>query len=288
MNFIYHILIMSGIYIILCLSLNLMVGYGGLFNIGHGAFYGIGAYVCALLTVKAHMPFPWDLMISGVITGLFGVILGFPVLRLKNDYLALCTFGFGVVMYTIFNNWVEVTSGPQGIAGIPKPSIFSYSIHSLSSYLILVYVIVLFAFFILQRIVNSPFGKSLIAIREDQTAALAAGKNIAQIKIIVFSVGAFFAGLAGNLYVRYISIADPSAFVTDESFLIFTMVVFGGMASMKGSVLGALVLVLFPEMLRFIGIPSFYAAQIRRMLFGFLLVLVILKRPQGLLGKYKF
>ncbi len=288
MNFVYHVLIMSGIYMILCLSLNLMVGYGGLFNIGHGAFYGIGAYVAAILTVKMGFSFPLDLLLSGVITGLFGMIVGFPALRLKGDYLALCTFGFGVVMHTIFNNWVAVTRGPQGIVGIPRPSIFSLPLTSLPSYLLLVAIVVGISFFVLARVVDSPFGKSLMAIREDQMAALAAGKNIAQIKIIVFCVGAFFAGIAGNLYVHYISIADPSAFTTDESFLVFTMVVFGGMASMRGSALGAFVLVIFPELLRFIGIPSFYAAQIRRMLFGFLLVLVILKRPQGLLGKYRF
>jgi len=288
MNFFFHILIMSGIYMILCMSLNLMVGYGGLFNIGHGAFYGIGAYVGALLTMKGNAPFPLDMLLSGVIAGFFGIVIGFPALRLKGDYLALCTFGFGVVMFTIFNNWVAVTRGPQGIAGVSRPTLFSFEISSLLSYSILVGIIVGISFFILERIVDSPFGKSLMAIREDEIAALAAGKNIAQIKVVVFCVGSFFAGLAGNVYVHYMSIADPSAFATDESFLVFIMVVFGGMASMKGSILGAFVLVLFPEALRFIGIPSFYAAQIRRMLFGFLLILVILKRPQGLLGKYSF
>jgi branched-chain amino acid transport system permease protein len=288
MNFAFHILIMAGIYMILCLSLNLMVGYGGLFNIGHGAFYGIGAYVGALAALRLNIPFPLDMLLSGVITALFGIAIGFPALRLKGDYLALCTFGFGVVMYTVFNNWLDVTGGPQGIAGVPRPSLLSIPITTLPAYLILVAVLVGISFFILNRIVDSPFGKSLMAIREDQTAALAAGKNIARIKIITFCLGAFFAGIAGNLYVHYISIADPTAFPTDESFLIFIMVVFGGMASMRGSILGAFILVIFPELLRFIGIPSFYAAQIRRMLFGFLLVIVIIKRPQGVLGKYKF
>jgi len=191
-------------------------------------------------------------------------------------------------MHTIFLNWVAVTRGPMGIPGILRPSILSLSLHSLPAYLLLVVAIVGLSTFIINRIVDSPFGKSLMAIREDEVAALAAGKNIAQIKVLVFSVGAFFAGIAGNLYVHYISLADPSAFTTDESFLIFSMVVFGGMASIKGSILSAFILVLFPELLRFLGIPSFYAAQIRRMLFGLLLILVILKRPQGLVGRYKF
>jgi branched-chain amino acid transport system permease protein len=164
MNFVYHVLIMSGIYMILCLSLNLMVGYGGLFNIGHGAFYGIGAYVAAILTVKMSVSFPLDLLLSGVITGLFGVVVGFPALRLKGDYLALCTFGFGVVMHTIFNCWVAVTRGPQGIVGVPRPSLFSTP-DSLPSYLLLVAVVVASrsSFW---RGSGFSFGKSLMAIRE--------------------------------------------------------------------------------------------------------------------------
>lgn len=288
MNFVYHVFIMSGIYMILCISLNLLIGFGGLFNIGHGAFYGIGAYVGALLTVNANIPFPLDMLVSAIAAGLFGIVVGFPSLRLKGDYLALSTFGFAVVMYTIFNNWMEVTRGPLGIPGVPRPSILCLHFDSLPSYLLLVGVLVGASAFVLHRIVDSPFGKSLMAIREDETAALAAGKNVAQIKVFVFCVGAFFAGIAGNLYVHYIGLADPSAFNTDESFLIFSMVIFGGMASIRGSILSAFILVLFPDLLRFVGIPSFYAAQIRRMLFGFLLVVVILKRPQGLLGSYKF
>lgn len=288
MDFIYHILIMCGIYSILCVSLNLLIGYGGLFNISHGAFYGIGAYVGALIIVNTGIPFPLDMLICGIITAFFGLLIGFPSLRLKGDYLALSTYAFAVVIYTIMNNWIAVTKGPMGIVGIPKPSIFSFQISSLPSYLILVAVTVLISIFIINRIVDSPFGKSLMAIREDETAALAAGKNISQIKIIVFCVGAFFAGIAGNLYVRYIGIADPSGFNIDESFILISMVIFGGLASIKGSILGAFLLVLFPELLRVIGIPGFYAAQIQRAIFGFLILIIIIKRPQGLLGKHKF
>lgn len=288
MDFVLHVLIMCGIYMILCLSLNLLVGFGGLFNVGHGAFYGIGAYIGALVMIHWKLPFPIELLMSALTAGLFGIVLGFPSLRLKGDYLALSTFGFAVVMYTVFMNWVPVTRGPMGIPGVLRPQILFIKFHSLAAYLVLVAIMVAISAFILHRIVASPFGKSLMAIREDEIAALAAGKNVALIKVLVFSVGAFFAGIAGNLYVHYISLADPSAFTTDESFLVFSMVVFGGMASLKGSILSAFVLVLFPEVLRFIGIPSFYAAQIRRMLFGFLLMIVIVKRPQGLLGTYKF
>ena len=288
MDFVFHLLIMCGIYMILCLSLNLLVGFGGLFNIGHAAFYGIGAYIGALITIHAKMPYLLEMLASGAVAGFFGAIVAFPALRLKGDFLALFTFGFGVVIYTIFNNWIPVTRGPMGIPGVLRPDIMSFRFDSLPSYLLLVFVIVCISAFIINRVVSSPFGKSLLAVREDETAAQAAGKDITQIKVLTFSVGAFFAGIAGNLYVHYMRLADPSAFTTDESFTIFSMVVFGGMASVRGSILGALILVLFPELLRFVGIPSFYAAQIRRMLFGFLLLFVMLKRPQGLFGTYKF
>lgn len=279
---------MCGIYSILCVSLNLLIGYGGLFNICHGAFYGIGAYVGALVVVNTNLPFPLDMLLSGIIASFFGLLIGFPSLRLKGDYLALSTYAFAVVIYTIMNNWIAVTKGPMGIVGISRPSIFSYEINSLQSYLSLVVVIVLISIFLMRRIVDSPFGKSLMAIREDETAALASGKNIAQIKVIIFCVGAFFAGIAGNLYVRYIGLADPTGFNIDESFLLISMVIFGGLASIRGSILGAFVLVIFPELLRMIGMPGFYAAQIQRAMFGFLILLIILKKPQGLLGKYKF
>lgn len=288
MDFVYHVLIMCGIYVILCVSLNLLVGFGGLFHVGHGAFYGIGAYVGALITIHGGMPFLLEMFVCGIVAGIFGFSVGFPALRVRGEYLALTTYGFALVMYTIFNNWISVTRGPMGIAGVPRPNILSLYFGSLSSYLILVIIVATICTFIMHRIVDSPFGKSLMAIREDETAALAAGKNISQIKLLIFCCGGFFAGIAGSLYVHYISLADPTSFTVDESFLIFSMVVFGGLGSIKGSILSAIILVMFPEVLRFLGIPSFYAAQVNRLLFGLLLILVILKRPQGLVGTYRF
>ena len=253
MDFVYHVLIMCGIYAILCASLNLLVGFGGLFNVGHGAFYGIGAYIGALIAAHVAIPFPLEILASGIGAGLFGIAIGFPSLRLKGEYLALTTYGFAVVMYTIFNNWIAVTRGPMGIPGVPRPKILFVHFNSLPLFLVLVFVSVCISIFILNRVVASPFGKSLMAIREDEIAALAAGKDVAQIKVLVFSLGAFFAGIAGNLFVHYISLADPSSFTTDESFLMFSMVVFGGMGSLRGSILSAIILVLFPEVLQVPG-----------------------------------
>jgi branched-chain amino acid transport system permease protein len=288
MDLIYHLLTMSGIYVILTLSLNLTVGYAGLFNLGQGAFFGIGAYTAALLSIKLGFPFLIEIPTTALVTGLLGMIIGVPALRLSGDYLALATFGLGVIVYTILNNWISFTGGPMGIPGIPRPTIFTLSFNSSASYMLLVTVFALLIIVFMNRLTRSAFGRVLLAIREDETATLAIGKNTSKFKILAFLVCAFIAGIAGSLYAHYISFVDPSSFTTAESFLIFSMVVFGGMESIPGSILGATTLILFPESLRLLGIPTFYAAQIRKMLYGLLLVIIILKRPQGLWGKYPF
>jgi branched-chain amino acid transport system permease protein len=279
---------MSCIYGILTLSLNLTVGYAGLFNVGQCAFFGIGAYAAALLSVKLGVPFLIEILLSALITGIFGSIIGIPALRLRGDYLALATFGFGVIVFTLFSNWVSFTGGPMGISGIPRPIIFTFSFNSLGQYTILSIVFLLINVICVKRLTKSAFGRVLRAIREDEVAALALGKNISKFKTLTFIVGSFFAGIAGSLYAHYISFIDPSSFTTAESFLIFSMVVFGGMESITGSILGAAVLILLPESLRLIGIPTFYAAQIRKIFYGLALVIIILKRPQGLLVKYSY
>jgi branched-chain amino acid transport system permease protein len=288
MNYVYHVMILCGIYIILVTSLNLIMGYGGMFNVGQVAFYGIGAYAGALLSVHAHLPFLLELVLSALITTSFVIVIAMPAIRLKGDYLAFSTYALGVVAYTVFNNWLSVTRGPMGIPGVRRPSIFSISFATLPMYLLLVAVIVAITLFVFYRITNSPYGKSIEAIREDEIAAAAAGKNTSLIKVTVFCVGAFFTGIAGNLYVHYIGIADPTGFTTTESFLLMAMVILGGSASIKGSIAGAVTLVIIPELLRFVGIPSFYAQQLRSIIYGVVLVVIIIVRPQGIFGKLRF
>jgi branched-chain amino acid transport system permease protein len=288
MNYVYHVMILCGIYVILVTSLNLIMGYGGMFNVGQIAFYGIGAYAGALLSVHAHLPYLLELLLSALIATAFVVIIVLPAIRLRGDYLAFSTYALGVVAYTVFNNWLGVTRGPMGIPGIPRPSIGPLSFASLPMFLLLVTVVVALTLFIFYRITHSPYGRSIEAIREDEIAAAAAGKNIPRIKVTVFCVGAFFTGIAGNLYVHYIGIADPTGFTTSESFLLMTMVIFGGSASLLGSVTGAIILVVIPEVLRFVGLPSFYAHQLRSIIYGVLLVVMIILRPQGMFGKLRF
>jgi branched-chain amino acid transport system permease protein len=288
MEYLLHILIITGIYIILTLSLNLVVGYTGLPALGHAAFSCVGAYTSALLALNLGVS-PWlGLLIGACVAALLGVVVGFPSLRLKGDYLALATFGLGVIVYSVAKNWVSLTRGPMGLPGIPGFSIFGFQISEIWQYLILVTLFVFLTYFVIGRVVNSPFGRILRGIREDELATLAMGKNVNSHKILVFVIGAFFAGIAGSLYAHYITFIDPSSFTVMESIIILLMVVFGGMGSLPGSFVGAAILVIFPELLRFIGMPSAIAAPLRQMIYGLLLIVLMIKRPQGILGRYKW
>jgi len=288
MEYLLHILVITGIYIILTLSLNLVIGYTGLASLGHIAFACVGAYTSSLLALNCGIS-PWLGLVAGVcVAAVLGVVVGFPSLRLKGDYLALATFGLGVIVYSVAKNWVSVTRGPMGLPGIPGFSLFGFELSAAWSYLILVVSFVLLTLFVIKRVVNSPFGRVLRGIREDEVAALAMGKNTNNYKILVFVIGAIFAGIAGSLYAHYITFIDPSSFTVTESITILLMVVFGGMGSLSGSFVGAAVLVILPELLRFLGMPSSVAAPLRQMIYGLLLVVLMLKRPQGIIGKYKF
>ena len=288
MDYILHILVMTGIYIILTMSLNLVVGYTGLAALGHAAFSCVGAYVSALLALNYGIS-PWlGLPIGACAAAVLGVFIGAPSLRLKGDYLAIATFGLGVIIYSVAKNWVSLTRGPMGLPGIPGFTIFGWQVSAVWAYLLLVAAFVWLTWFVMNRVVNSPFGRILRGIREDEVAALAMGKNVDKYKIVVFVIGAFFAGIAGSLYAHYITFIDPSSFNVMESITILLMVVFGGMGSLKGSFVGAAVLVIFPELLRFLGMPSSVAAPLRQMIYGLLLIVLMLYRPQGIVGKYRW
>lgn len=288
MEYLGHILVIAGIYIILTLSLNLIVGYTGLPALGHAAFSCIGAYTSSLLALNMGMSC-WIGLLTGACTAaLSGLVIGYPAVRLKGDYLALATFGLGVIVYSVAKNWVSLTRGPMGLPGIPAFSVFDFQFSEIWSYLLLVLTFVMFTVFVIRRIVNSPFGRILRSIREDEVASSALGKNTNKHKLLVFIIGAFFAGIAGSLYAHYITFIDPSSFTVMESVTILLMVIFGGMGNISGSIVGAVILVVCPEILRFLGMPSSIAAPMRQMLYGLLLVILMLKRPQGIMGVYRF
>jgi branched-chain amino acid transport system permease protein len=280
MGYFTNIGIFMGIYVILNISLNLTIGFTGMLNIGHVAFYGLGAYTSALLTLKLGMPFWFAFVMAGVVAGAFGLVLGYPGIKLRGDYLALATLGFAEIVRIVLKNWTSLTRGPLGLPGIPKPLGFSDQ----SMYLLLVIVVAIVTYIVVKRLTQSPFGRVLRAIREDETAALALGKNVIKYKIWALVIGSIFAGFAGSLFAHHITFIDPSSFVVQETILLLSMVVLGGLASVEGSVIGAMILVALPEPLRFLGLPSSIAAALRQILYGLILVVLMMYRTEGIMG----
>lgn len=291
MEYLIHLAILIGIYGILGLSLNLIVGYTGLLSITHAAFYGIGAYVTAILLTSLGMNFFLAMLAGIIITAILALIIGAILSRFKGDYYALGSFGFNVIIYSIFLNWQELTRGPLGIPGIARPSLgisnWKLDLNSNLSFLILTAGFLLLAYFISHFIVNSSFGRVLKAIREDEEAIQVFGYHTAYYKLTIFVVSAAMAAVAGALFASYITFIDPSTFTLNESIFILAIIILGGLANNKGAVLGAVVLVLLPEFLRFVGFPSDIAAQMRQVVYGLLLIVLMLYRPQGLVGEYK-
>jgi len=288
MEYFLHILILIGIYVILSVSLNLITGYAGLLSIAHAAFYGVGAYVAALLALKFHSPFLANIVCAVILSGLLGALVGIPSLRIRDDYFAIATFAFQVITFSIMNNWVSLTSGPMGLPGIPQPTLLGWEINNHINFLLLVSILCVITLWISHKIATSPFGRVLKSIREDEIFAQAMGKNVASYKVLIFVIGAGMASVAGVMYAYYISFIDPTSFTIMESIFIISIVIIGGAGNIWGSVLGATLLVILPEALRFLGMPSSIAANMRQIIYGALLVIFMLFRPQGFIGEYAF
>ena len=276
-DYVIDVAILSGIYVILALGLNVVVGFAGLLNLGFVAFYAIGAYSYALIDTKLGMGFWSALPLSVFLTIISGFLLAIPALRLKGDYLAVVTLGFGEIVRIILNNWDSFTKGPNGISGIAPPSLMGVTIGKLSSYYYLVFCLVVIAVFVMRRVKDSKIGRAWIAIREDEIASSAMGVNILKYKLYAFAFGSFWAGLAGCLFAAKMRFVSPESFTFMESVLILCMVILGGLGSIAGVVIGAVILVFLPEVLR--------EVQTYRMLaLGAGLVFLMVFRPQGLFG----
>lgn len=277
-DYVLRVLILAGVFVILTLSLNLVTGYTGQFCLGWAAFYAIGAYTSALLTMKLGFTFWLALPLGGLMAMVFGVLLGIPTMRLRDIYLAITTLGFGEIIRLILLNWESLTRGSMGLPGIPSPRLFGYEFNDNTPYYYLILALVLLTVFCIDRLIDSRVGRALIAIREDELAAKAMGIDTFRYKILAFAVGAFFAGLAGSFYAHYTSFIDPHTFSFIESIIILAMVVLGGMGSIYGSIAGAVILTVVPEILRDVS-------EYRLILFGLIMMLVMLIRPQGIFGK---
>lgn len=288
MEYLLHILILIAIYSILAVSLDLLVGQTGLLSLAHGAFFGLGAYSAALLSIRLGVPFLTGLLLAMAVGAIASLFVSFPSLRLHEDYFVISTFGFQLIIFALLNNWMELTRGPLGLPGIPPPNLFGWSVQSRAGFFALAAFLALLAHFVIWRISSSPFGRVLRAVREDEPFAKALGKDTLRFKVTGFAVSGAFAASAGCLYAHYITYIDPTSFTVMESILVLSMVIVGGASSKWGPPLGATVLVTLPEVLRFVGLPESVAASLRQILYGALLVLMMAVRPRGLVGRYGF
>lgn len=276
-DYLLDVAVLTGIYIVLSLGLNVIVGFVGLLNLGFVAFYAIGAYAYALLNVKLGLGFWQSLPLCLTLTTLSGFILAVPALRLRGDYLAIVTLGFGEIVHLVLNNWDALTGGPNGISGIAPPSLFGLSTGGLHGYYYVVLAAVAVTYVVVSRIRPSKIGRAWIAIREDEIGASSMGINTMRYKFYSFAFGAFWAGLAGALFAAKMRFVSPESFTFLESVLILCMVILGGLGSIWGVMVGAVVLVVLPEMLR--EVQSY-----RMLALGAGVILMMIFRPQGLFG----
>ncbi|MBI1927590.1 branched-chain amino acid ABC transporter permease [Candidatus Poribacteria bacterium] len=288
MEYLLHILILIGIYLIAAASLNLVAGYTGLLSIAHAAFYGVGAYAVALMGLKFGVSFWMSLPCAMLTAALLGAIVAIPSLRMHDDYFVLATFALQVIVTSVMTNWVGITGGPLGLPGVPQPVLFGVTLSVHWQMLLMVWTIAVLIFWLLRRLVRAPFGRVLRAIREDEVFAQSLGKPVTEFKIKAFVLSAALAAVAGSLYAVYITFIDPTSFTVQESIFMLAIVIIGGAGNLWGTVLGAAVLVTLPEVLRFVGLPSAIAANVRQILYGGLLAIMMLWRPQGLLGEFTF
>jgi branched-chain amino acid transport system permease protein len=290
MAYILHLLILITIFSILSVSLNLIMGYTGLLNLGHIAFYGIGGYTSALITLPnpVGLGLPWWLgfILAGFVSLIFGLLIGVPVMKLKGDYLAIATLGFMFIAFAFTKN-LSITRGPMGLPGISNP-FFLIIFDSQVKIFILYSLISIISIYIMYRVVNGPFGRVLVCIREDEIAAKALGKNTFKFKLQALMISAFFAGIAGSMYVHYIRFIDPSTIDFLGSILLLCMVVLGGVGSFKGSIIGAVLITLIPEPIKFLNLPADYEAALRMIIFSIILLCFMLIRPRGLFGEKRF
>jgi branched-chain amino acid transport system permease protein len=280
MSYLIHLGTTVNLFILLALSLDLLVGYAGLLSLAHAAFFGIGAYASAILTKQG-----WPLLAAqgaGVaLAAIISALIAVPSFRVRGIYLLIVTIAVQVLFTVVTQNWTSLTGGDAGIAGIPAYSLFGSALRGFT-FLLFCTACTVAVFFLCRRLVRSPFGLLLRAVRDDEIACAALGKNVAAAKIGVFAFSGAIAAFAGSLYAHYVSYVDPRSFDIGVSILVLLMVMAGGAGTLIGPLLGAVLLTLMPEALKFLPLPPGAAAASRQLLYGLMLILVVYFRPQGL------
>jgi len=278
-----NIMVTALIFVVLGLGLNIGVGLAGLLDLGYVAFFGVGAYSYAILNYYFDLGFWIVLPIGGILGCLFGIVLGFPILRLRGDYLAIVTLGFGMIFKVMMENWETLSLGPSGIANIDRPGFFGVQMSLAQSTTYIYYImiaLVVLTIIVTNRLKNSRVGRAWIALREDEIACVAMGIDMARTKLSAYALGAFWAGIVGVIFAAKTTFINPASFTFMESAIILSIVVLGGMGSILGVILGAFILVLLPEYLRAFS-------EYRMLVFGAAMVLMMIFRPQGLISNLR-
>jgi len=283
MEYALHILVMVCVYSILATSFNLLVGSAGLFALAHAAFYAGGAYTTAILTTHYGWAFPWPIFAGVMLTACVGGLVALPALRIGGHYLVIVSLALQVIVLTTLLNGGHFTGGSDGIRGVPRVDVLGLSLNSPERFLPLAALAAAICFWICWRLERSPFGRALRAMREDEAAALAIGKNTVYLKVTVFAFAAGLAAVAGGLVAHYLGFVGTDSFTVQETIYILAMVILGGRGNLWGSVVGATVLVMLPEALKFLSLAPEVSDKARMIIYGLSLILILRLRPQGIL-----
>jgi branched-chain amino acid transport system permease protein len=285
MDFLLSYIILAEIFVIAGMSTNILVGVVGIFTVSQAAIFGVGAYTVGALTVNDVMPFLPALAVAAALCIVLNVLVTLPALRVSGDYFVVTSFGIQLFASAVFINWTSATGGAVGLFGIPSPTIFGLAVDSSPKFILLSTIFATLAALGFWLVMRSPFGKLMRALREDELAVAAAGKNVLFAKVSAAALAGAFAGVAGGLYASFISFIDPSSFELEASILLLTMVVVGGARTLAGSIIGPFLLLSIPQILSVVDIPSSLAAPIRGLVYGALLIAFMLLRPQGIAGQ---
>lgn len=272
-----HVAILVLLYMMLSLGLEIALGLTGLFSLCHAAFYGMGAYISALLSIHFQLSFWITLPLAAICAALFGMLIGLPALRTNGDYLAIATLGFGEIFRLVLINGGDVTRGPRGLPNIARPALFGLDFTNKAVYFYIILVAVVLIYLVVQNIPRTFFGRALMAIRDDESAAAFMGINVSRYKVLAFALSGLIAGIAGAFYAHYICYISPDTFVYNDSITILTMVLIGGSGTVVGPVAGAVILTILPELLRSL-------VQYRMLVYGLIVVIMMQLRPHGILG----
>jgi branched-chain amino acid transport system permease protein len=279
-----NLAVLLGIAVILAWSLNVLIGYAGIFSVMHAAFYGVGAYVAAQFALHVSSDFLLATLVAMAVTGTLAFLVAVPVLRVREEYFVVAAIGFQMVASTLFITWEGATGGMGGLTGIPPATLFGYQLISPFAYLALTLACTLGCALVLLALVHSPFGRALKTLRDDETAAVALGKHPVMLRLIATTIGGAMAAIGGSLYAFYVSFVNPESFTLDYSILLMTMVIIGGAGTLLGPVLGAVFITVFPALLNFLQVPSNVLGPVQQIVYGMMIVLLMLFMPEGLVS----